>query len=33
MKKRPAPFITEVIGRLPNRLQLAVGWIDQPFVS
>ena len=33
MKKRPAPFITEVIGRLPNRLQLAGGWIDQPFVS
>jgi hypothetical protein len=31
MKK--APFITEVIGTIPNRLQLAGGWIDQPFVS
>ena len=27
------PFVTEYIGLLPNRLQLAGGWIDQPFVS
>lgn len=33
MKKKAAPFITEVIGSIPNRLQLAGGWIDQPFVS
>ncbi len=25
--------ITSVIGRIPNRLALAGGWIDQPFVS
>lgn len=25
--------ITEVIGDIPNRLALAGGWIDQPFVS
>ncbi|MGA2866511.1 MAG: hypothetical protein ABSF95_18715 [Verrucomicrobiota bacterium] len=25
--------ITEVIGGIPNRLALAGGWIDQPFVS
>jgi len=25
--------ITTVIGRIPNRLALAGGWIDQPFVS
>jgi hypothetical protein len=31
MKKMP--FVTEVIGAIPNRLQLAGGWIDQPFVS
>ncbi|MGO9586278.1 MAG: hypothetical protein ACLP2Y_08790 [Limisphaerales bacterium] len=30
--KKP-PFVTEVIGAIPNRLQLAGGWIDQPFVS
>jgi hypothetical protein len=29
---RPAP-ITKVIGSIPNRLALAGGWIDQPFVS
>src|SRR5512143_1655260 len=23
----------QVLGRIPNRLQLAGGWIDQPFVS
>jgi hypothetical protein len=33
MKNRPAPFITDAIGSIPNRLQLAGGWIDQPFVS
>jgi hypothetical protein len=33
MKRPPAPFISEAIGHLPNRLQLAGGWIDQPFVS
>lgn len=30
--KQP-PFITQAIGSIPNRLQLAGGWIDQPFVS
>jgi hypothetical protein len=29
----PTPFIAEAIGSIPNRLQLAGGWIDQPFVS
>lgn len=29
----PQPPITAVIGRLPLRLALAGGWIDQPFVS
>jgi hypothetical protein len=33
MKVKNAPFITEFIGPIPNRLQLAGGWIDQPFVS
>lgn len=28
----PSP-ITSVIGNIPNRLALAGGWIDQPFVS
>lgn len=27
------PPITDVLGRLPYRLALAGGWIDQPFVS
>jgi hypothetical protein len=31
MKK--SPYVTEVIGDIPNRLQLAGGWIDQPFIS
>ena len=31
MKK--VPFITKAIGSIPNRLQLAGGWIDQPFIS
>jgi hypothetical protein len=25
--------VTELLGTIPNRLQLAGGWIDQPFVS
>jgi hypothetical protein len=29
----PAPELGGIIGRLPYRLQLAGGWIDQPFVS
>jgi hypothetical protein len=33
MKRNSAPFIAEVFGSIPNRLQLAGGWIDQPFVS
>ncbi|MGA2749299.1 MAG: hypothetical protein ABSG59_11030 [Verrucomicrobiota bacterium] len=27
------PLVARVIGGIPNRLQLAGGWIDQPFVS
>ena len=27
------PFIAKAIGSIPYRLQLAGGWIDQPFVS
>jgi hypothetical protein len=30
MKKNP---LAEAFGKIPNRLQLAGGWIDQPFVS
>ena len=26
-------LISRVLGVIPNRLQLAGGWIDQPFVS
>lgn len=33
MKKQRTPFVAEVFGAIPNRLQLAGGWIDQPFVS
>jgi len=33
MNSRTAPFLTKVLGSIPNRLQLAGGWIDQPFVS
>lgn len=29
----PVPQITGVIGKLPYRMALAGGWIDQPFVS
>jgi len=31
--KKSAPFIADAIGSIPNRLQLAGGWIDQPFIS
>jgi hypothetical protein len=30
--KAPSP-VAKVLGLIPNRLQLAGGWIDQPFVS
>ena len=33
MKKKNASFVAKVLGAIPNRLQLAGGWIDQPFVS
>jgi hypothetical protein len=33
MKSKPPSDIADVIGRLPYRLALAGGWIDQPFVS
>lgn len=33
MSQSTAPAITSVIGRIPYRLALAGGWIDQPFVS
>ncbi len=33
MKKQLVPPLTRVIGGIPNRLALAGGWIDQPFVS
>ena len=33
MNSPAPPFLTKVIGRIPNRLALAGGWIDQPFVS
>lgn len=32
MRKNPSP-VTKLLGSIPNRLQLAGGWIDQPFVS
>ena len=32
-KVKTGPPITRVIGGIPNRLALAGGWIDQPFVS
>lgn len=28
-----APSLARLLGAIPNRLQLAGGWIDQPFVS
>ena len=30
--KTPSP-VAKFLGAIPNRLQLAGGWIDQPFVS
>ena len=30
---QPPGSLTEVIGDFPYRIQLAGGWIDQPFVS
>ena len=33
MKKGEDRAVTEVIGKLPYRIALAGGWIDQPFVS
>ncbi|HLP77346.1 MAG TPA: hypothetical protein VK327_10545 [Candidatus Paceibacterota bacterium] len=33
MKKQLASPIAKLYGSIPNRLQLAGGWIDQPFVS
>lgn len=33
MKKRAASSVAKYLGAIPNRLQLAGGWIDQPFVS
>ncbi|HEX9030038.1 MAG TPA: hypothetical protein VF823_12745 [Anaerolineales bacterium] len=29
----PAPDIADLIGRIPYRMALAGGWIDQPFIS
>lgn len=29
----PSPSIADLIGRIPYRMALAGGWIDQPFVS
>ena len=33
MTKRKELHITDLIGRIPYRLALAGGWIDQPFIS
>ncbi len=33
MKNKTPPFVAPVLGSIPYRLQLAGGWIDQPFVS
>jgi hypothetical protein len=33
LKTSSFPSVASVIGRIPNRLALAGGWIDQPFVS
>lgn len=33
MRKRKELAITDAIGKLPYRIALAGGWIDQPFVS
>jgi hypothetical protein len=33
MKSSAPSLVTKFLGAIPNRLQLAGGWIDQPFVS
>ncbi|HKW30002.1 MAG TPA: hypothetical protein VJT54_11740 [Verrucomicrobiae bacterium] len=33
MKYQPRLPVARMLGSIPNRLQLAGGWIDQPFVS
>ena len=33
MKNKAASPIAKLLGSIPNRLQFAGGWIDQPFVS
>jgi hypothetical protein len=33
MKSKSPSSVARVMGSIPNRLQLAGGWIDQPFVS
>ena len=33
MKRRSLSPVAGLLGSIPNRLQLAGGWIDQPFVS
>jgi hypothetical protein len=33
MKSNPPSSVAKLLGAIPNRLQLAGGWIDQPFVS
>jgi hypothetical protein len=33
MAKPKEPHITDLIGKIPYRLALAGGWIDQPFIS
>ncbi len=33
MAHKKEPRLTDIIGRIPYRLALAGGWIDQPFVS
>jgi hypothetical protein len=33
MATQKQSYITDIIGRIPYRLALAGGWIDQPFVS
>src|ERR1044071_5706608 len=33
MKRNASSSVARYLGAIPNRLQLAGGWIDQPFVS
>jgi hypothetical protein len=33
MTPQKKPVISDVIGKIPNRMALAGGWIDQPFIS